>query len=270
MNIIRIHDFSDSRIDIYTRITENQLANIYQPEIGLFIAESPNVIKRALEDGYVAESFLTEQKQYDLREVEQLIPDENIPIYIADEGVLEGLVGFQTARGVWCAMRRKQLPTVEELCKDARRIVILEEVTNPTNVGAIVRSAAALNADAILLTGGCSDPLYRRAARVSMGCIFQVPWTYIKKRPNENYIDSIKALGFTTVAMALKEDSVSIDDERLHAAEHLAIVLGAEGDGLREETIEACDYTVMIPMTHGVDSLNVAAASAVAFWELCR
>ena len=228
----------------------------------MFIAESPKVIERALDAGYEAVSFLMEKKHVEGEGKYILERCEGIPVYVAEFEVLTKLTGFMLTRGMLCAMRRKPLPLVSDICKNARRVAVLEEVMNPTNVGAIVRSAAALNMDAVLFTKGCSNPLYRRAIRVSMGTIFQVPFTFIDD------INELKALGFKTVAMALKEDSYSIRDERIIKEEKLAIILGTEGDGLKTSTIDNADYTVMIPMSHGVDSLNVAAASAVAFFQL--
>ena len=270
-NIIEITDFQAPELDIYARLNENQLLHYYEPAPGLFIAESPKVIERALQAGCEPVSILAEQKQIEGEAREIIARCDNIPVYTASFDLLTKLTGFQLTRGMLCAMRRPKLPTVEEICATARRIAVLENVMNPTNVGAIFRSAAALGMDAVLLTPGCSNPLYRRASRVSMGTVFQIPWTYIEMPPKSapvSYIQTLKKLGFTTAAMALKEDSTAIHDSRLASAEKLAIVLGTEGDGLANSTIEACDYTVMIPMSHGVDSLNVAAASAVAFWEL--
>lgn len=270
-NIIEINDFSASELDIYARLNENQLAHYFEPALGLFIAESPNVIERALNTGYEPLSFLMERKNIDKEMKHILERCENVPVYTADLDVLTKLTGFHLTRGALCAMRRREYPSVEEICKNAKRIAILENVVNPTNVGAIFRSAAALHMDAVLLTPGCSDPLYRRASRVSMGTVFQVPWTYIGNRSSDwpnPLLNTIKELGFKTAAMALSDHSVSIDDPDLMKEEKLAIILGTEGDGLAEATIADCDYTVKIPMSHGVDSLNVAAASAVAFWQL--
>ena len=270
-NIIEINDFSAPELDIYARLNKNQLAHYFEPALGLFIAESPNVIERALNAGYEPLSFLMERKNIDKEMKHILERCENVPVYTADLDVLTKLTGFHLTRGALCAMRRREYPSVEEICKDAKRIAILENVVNPTNVGAIFRSAAALHMDAVLLTPGCSDPLYRRASRVSMGTVFQVPWTYIGNRSSDwpnPLLNTIKELGFKTAAMALSDHSVSIDDPDLMKEEKLAIILGTEGDGLAEATIADCDYTVKIPMSHGVDSLNVAAASAVAFWQL--
>jgi len=261
-NLIPITDFSHPALDVYARLSENQLVNRDDPENGLFIAESPKVIARALDGGCVPVSFLVEDKQVDHEARELLERCEGLPVYTAPFDVLTRLTGFKLTRGMLCAMRRPPLPSPADVCKNARRVAVLENVMNPTNVGAIIRSAAALNMDAVLLTRGCSDPLYRRAVRVSMGTVFQVPWTWIDD------VCQLKALGFKTAAMALTDQSVSIKHPALNAEPRLAIVLGTEGDGLAQTTIADCDYTVKIPMTHGVDSLNVAAASAVAFWQL--
>lgn len=272
-NIIEITDFEAPELDVYARLTENQLLNRHEPEKGLFIAESPKVIERALDAGCVPVSLLLERKHVKGQAHSVIARCGNIPVYTSDFEVLTQLTGFKLTRGVLCAMRRPPLPSVEEICANARRIAILENVMNPTNIGAIFRSAAALNMDAVLLTPASSNPLYRRAIRVSMGTVFQVPWTFLD---NENTDDSqvnikfLQKLGFKTAAMALSDDSISIDDPRLRDEEKLAIILGTEGDGLASSTIADCDYTVRIPMSHGVDSLNVAAASAVAFWELGR
>ena len=289
-NMIHITDFESQELDIYARLSENDLLCRHKPEEGIFIAESPNVIERALNAGCVPVSVLIEERELK-KEASKILarPEcENIPIFTATFEVLSQLTGFQLTRGLLCAMKRPILPSVEEICANARRIVILENVVNPTNVGAIFRSAAALNMDAVLLTAGCSNPLYRRASRVSMGTVFQIPWTYIcphipKKSPeNLKYkmantqppcwpmdgMKQLKKLGFKTAAMALSDNSISIDDPNLLKEKKLAIILGTEGDGLADRTIADCDYTVKIPMAHGVDSLNVAAASAVAFWQL--
>lgn len=272
-NIIEIKDFQAPELDVYARLTENQLLNRAESEKGMFIAESPKVIARALDASYIPVSFLVEKRQIEneVKEVTEILERcEKIPIYTAEFEVLTQLTGFALTRGMLCAMYRKPLLSVEEICKDARRIAVLEEVVNPTNVGAIMRSAAALNMDAVILTSGCSNPLYRRAIRVSMGCVFQIPWTILDKNmvwPQEG-MQILKRAGFRTAAFALRNDSVAIDDPRLLAEEKLAILLGTEGEGLASDTMADCDYTVKIPMSHGVDSLNVAAASAVAFWEL--
>ena len=271
-NIIEINDITAPELDVYARTSEVQLLRYYEPELGLFIAESPKVIERALNAGYEPLSFLVEHKDLEAEAKQILERYPEIPVYTAEYDVLVGMTGYALARGMLCAMKRRRLPSVEEICQNTSRIAILENVVNPTNIGAIFRSAAALHMDAVLLTSGCSDPLYRRAARVSMGTAFQIPWTYFDKKSSwpEEGMKSIQNLGFKTVAMALRDDSFSIDDPKLLAEEKLAIVLGTEGDGLASQTIADCDYTVKIPMSHGVDSLNVAAASAVAFWELGR
>ena len=261
-NIIEIKDFSAPELDIYARLTENQLLNREHPEDGIFIAESPKVVERALHGGYEPVSLLVETKHIDGQAAEIIARCGNVPVYTAEFHVLTQLTGFQLTRGVLCGMRRRQLPTVAEVCTGARRVAVLENVMNPTNVGAIFRSAAALNMDAVLLTPACSNPLYRRAIRVSMGTVFPIPWTWLDD------FSQLHQLGFQTAAMALDNRAISIRDPRLTQAEKLAIVLGTEGDGLAPSTIESCDYTVMIPMSHEVDSLNVAAASAVAFWQL--
>ena len=265
--IVEITDFSDPALDVYARLTEAQLLNRCEPAKGMFIAESPKVIHRALDGGCEPVSLLMERKDIDgsAREVLARCPD--IPVFTADEEVLCNLTGYHLTRGVLCAMRRPKLPTMEEICREASRVVVLENVQNPTNVGAIFRSAAALGMDAVLLTPGCSNPLYRRSARVSMGTVFQIPWAYTGDWP-EAGMQQLKALGFKTAALALSDNSVSIDDPNLMAEERIALLLGSEGDGLADTTIASCDYTVKIPMYHGVDSLNVAAASAVAFWQL--
>ena len=269
--IIEITDFSDPRLDVYARLTEAQLLNRFEPAKGMFIAESPKVIDRALNAGCKPVSLLMERKDIDGSAKEIIARCGNIPVFTADRDVLCQLTGYQLTRGVLCAMLRPNLPSVEEAVAGAKRIVILENVQNPTNVGAIFRSAAALGMDAILLTPGCSNPLYRRSARVSMGTVFQINWTFIGEETAdwpEKGMEKLRNLGFKTAAMALSDNSVSIDDPRLAKEEKLAIILGSEGDGLTDTTIADCDYTVKIPMYHGVDSLNVAAASAVAFWEL--
>ena len=272
-HIIEITDFNAPELDVYARLTERQLQGRDEHATPLFIAESPNVILRALDGGWEPVSLLMEHRHIEgaAREVVQRCQD--IPLYTAELPVLTQLTGFPLTRGVLCAMRRRPLPGVESICNRARRIAVLENVMNPTNIGAIFRSAAALNMDAVLLTPSCCDPLYRRSVRVSMGTIFQVPWTFLGSGTHDwphPGMEQLAAMGFLTAAMALREDSVSIDDPRLMAEEKLAIVLGSEGDGLSTDTIAHCDYTVRIPMSHGVDSLNVAAASAVAFWELGR
>ena len=260
--IIQLNDISAPELDVYARLNEAQLLHYYEPDEGIFIAESPKVISRALDAGYEPVSMLMEKRHID-GEAKGIISRCNVPIYTADEDILTKITGFRLTRGALCAMRRKPLPDAAEVCYGARRIAVLENVMNPTNVGAIFRSAAALNMDAVLLTEGCSDPLYRRAERVSMGTVFQVRWTYF-----DGKMSTLRQLGFATAAMALSDNSVSISAPALKSEEKLAVVLGTEGDGLAASTISDCDYTVKIPMTHGVDSLNVAAASAVAFWEL--
>ena len=270
-NIIEITDIAAPELEVFTRLTEAQLRNHLEAEKGIFIAESPKVITRALDAGCEPLSLLMERKHIDGQGRDIIARCEGIPVYTADRDVLADLTGYALTRGVLCAMRRPPLPSVEELCASARRVAVLEGIVDSTNIGAIFRSAAALRMDAVLVTPTCSDPLYRRAVRVSMGTVFQVPWTRIGDQPAdwpEAGLERLRALGFKTAAMALRDDSVSIEDPRLAAEERLAIVLGTEGDGLAKHTIAGCDYTVRIPMAHGVDSLNVAAASAVAFWEL--
>lgn len=305
MNIIEIKNLDVPELQIYYNLNEAQLFHYFEPKPGIFIAESPKVIERALDAGCVPMSFLMEKKHVktqakeilarceklqsqDIKQTDKMeaengnssmaaeheIPvcaaEHEIPVYMAEIEVLAKITGYQLTRGMLCAMYRPTLPSVEQLCKNARRVAILENVVNPTNVGAIFRSAAALGMDAVLLTPACADPLYRRASRVSMGTVFQIPWTYFDKNVSwpDGAMDVLHKLGYKTAAMALRDDSVSIDDEKMMAEEKLAIVLGTEGDGLADHTIADCDYTVKIPMTHGVDSLNVAAASAVAFWQL--
>ena len=270
-NIIEITDFSAPELDVYARLTEGQLKNRAEPEKGLFIAESPKVIDRALDAGFEPVSLLMERKHVDGQAKEIVERCGEIPVYTADLDVLTLLTGFQLTRGVLCAMRRRLIPRAREVCKSARRIAVLEDIMNPTNLGAIFRSAAALNMDAVLLTPACCDPLYRRAVRVSMGTVFQIPWANIGQEIGDwpqSGMEELRSMGFKTVAMALRDDSYSVDDPVLAAQDKLAIVLGTEGDGLTESTIADCDFTVRIPMSHGVDSLNVAAASAVAFWQL--
>ena len=263
-NIVEITDFLAPELDVYARLTEAQLLNKEFPDKGMFIAESPKVIERALNAGYDPVSCLMEKSHIDGEGREILGRIKNVPVFCAEFDILTQLTGFKLTRGMLCAMKRKALLSAEEICKNKSRIVVLDKVMNPTNVGAIIRSAAALGIDAVLLTPGCSDPLYRRAARVSMGTVFQIEWTFLKS----DSLEEIKSLGFKTVAMALKDDTLSIDDPRLTGEEKLAIVMGTEGDGLSDSTINDCDFTVKIPMYHGVDSLNVAAASAVAFYQL--
>lgn len=305
INIIEIKNLDAPELQIYYNLNEAQLFHYFEPKPGIFIAESPKVIERALDAGCVPMSFLMEKKHVktqakeilarceklqsqDIKQTDKMEAENGnssmaaehdipvctaeceIPVYMAEIEVLAKITGYQLTRGMLCAMYRPTLPSVEQLCKNARRVAILENVVNPTNIGAIFRSAAALGMDAVLLTSACADPLYRRASRVSMGTVFQIPWTYFDKNVSwpDGAMDVLHKLGYKTAAMALRDDSVSIDDEKMMAEEKLAIVLGTEGDGLADHTIADCDYTVKIPMTHGVDSLNVAAASAVAFWQL--
>lgn len=270
-NIIEITDFHAPELDPYARLTQNQLRNRLEPEKGIFIAESPKVIDRALDAGYKSVSLLMERKQITGPAAGILSRCGDAPVYTADREMLAELTGFELTRGVLCAFRRPAPRPVEELCKNARRVAVLEGIVDSTNVGAIFRSAAALNMDAVLINPSCCDPLCRRAVRVSMGTVFQVPWGQLGETPAdwpEKGMDILHSLGFKTAAMALSDRSVSIDDEQLAKEPKLAIVLGTEGDGLAADTIASCDYTVKIPMSHGVDSLNVAAASAVAFWQL--
>ena len=313
-------DFDDPRLDVFARLNENQLRHYYEPNGGLFIAESPKVTERALGAGCVPVAALVERSQAEGEAAEVLERLGDIPIFIGVSDAIRKLTNIPMTRGILTCFKRPELPTVESICLGKRRIAVLENVTNPTNVGAIFRSAAALGMEAVLLNYACSDPLYRRASRVSMGTVFQIPWTYVENteasvhkktrlerwqeerasmlsgevseqaadcakqsselpdsgseqaedREQASYVVLLQKLGFKTVAMALTDRSVSIDDSKVCAEEKLAVILGAEGDGLTQETIDACDYTVKIPMSHGVDSLNVAAASAVAFWQLGR
>ncbi len=283
-NVRRIDSFEDAGLSLYRTRSEVQLLRYREPQPGYFLAESPNVILRALAAGYEPESFLLEESQ--LSHVEKLLENfertdadpisvsskemkaclSEVPVYIADKELLDQITGFHLTRGVLSLMKRRACPDPSALAGDLHRIAVLEDVMNPTNLGAIFRSAAALGVEAVFLTGGCTDPLYRRAARVSMGTVFQVPWTWLP----ENGLQLLKDAGFSLCAMALREDSLTPDALKLKKCGKLGIVLGTEGEGLKEETIAACDETVCIPMTNGVDSLNVAAASAVAFWELCR
>ena len=268
-NIIKINELNLPELDIYARLSEVQLLRYYEPNPGIFIAESPKVIERALNAGYTPLSFLMEEKHIDTEGKDILARCENVPVYTSSFETLTQLTGFQLTRGMLCAMKRAPLPSIEKICENAHRIAILDNINNPTNIGAIFRSAAAMNIDAILLTPNCSDPLYRRAARVSMGCVFQIPWTFMNADgSNTHYVNHLKELGFKTAALALTDNSVSIDNPILMEEEKLAIILGNEGNGLSSDTIDQCDYTVKIPMKNGVDSLNVAAASAVAFWQL--
>lgn len=270
INQIRIADFNAPELDIYARTKEVVLLNRAKPEDGIFIAESPKVIERALDSGCEPISILMEERHIEGEGQSVLARCGDIPVYTAEFDVLKELTGFPLTRGMLCAMRRPAPLSLQQVCENATRLAILEDVVNPTNVGAIFRSAAALGMDAVILTQACSDPLYRRAIRVSMGTVFQIPWTYVDKFvewPDEG-MKFLHDMGFKTAAFALKDDSVGIDDPQLMSEEKLAVLLGTEGDGLATETIADCDYTVKIPMSHGVDSLNVAAASAVAFWQL--
>ena len=270
-NIVEITDLAMPELDVFARLTEAQLRSRAETEKGIFIAESPKVIERALDAGYEPLSLLMERKHIEGQGRDIIARCEGIPVYTAGRELLADLTGYTLTRGVLCAMRRPRLPLVEDLCANARRVAVLEGIVDSTNIGAIFRSAAALGIDAVLVTPTCGDPLYRRAVRVSMGTVFQVPWTRIGDTPEawpQPGLERLRELGFKTAAMALRDDSVSIDDPKLRAEVKLAIVLGTEGDGLAPDTIADCDYTVRIPMAHGVDSLNVAAASAVAFWEL--
>ena len=266
---IHILSLDESPWAEWLRCSETQLYHLYEPEQGIFIAESPNVIERAISAGYMPEAFLIDIAFYteQVRQITSQFP--KVPVYLAESSVLNSLTGIHLTRGVLCTMRRKAIVLDAEVLSEKKRIVILENVMNPTNLGAIFRSAAALGMDAVLLTSGCTDPLYRRAARVSMGTVFQIPWAYLPDAPTAaDAISMLKNMGYRSAAMALCDDSVSIDNENVRSADKLAIVLGTEGEGLASETIAACDWTVRIPMSHGVDSLNVAAASAVAFWEM--
>ena len=270
-NIIEISDFNAPELDAYARLTEAQLRNKLEPEKGIFIAESTKVIGTALDAGYEPVSLLMEPRHIEGDAAHIIARCGDTPVYTAERSVLAKLTGYELTRGVLCAMRRPKPRSLEKVCAGARRIAVLEGIVDATNVGAIFRSAAALNMDAVLLTPTCGDPLYRRAARVSMGTVFQIPWARIGDTPADwphPGLERLRELGFKTAAMALSDNSVSIDDPQLAAEDKIAIVLGTEGDGLSDGTIAACDYTVKIPMAHGVDSLNVAAASAVAFWEL--
>ena len=270
-NIIEIADTSLPQLDVFARLTEGQLRSRLEPEKGIFIAESPKVIERALDAGYEPVSLLMERKHISGQGRDIIARCGDIPVYTADREVLAGLTGYQLTRGVLCAMRRPPLPSVEAVCANARRVAVLEGIVDSTNIGAIFRSAAALNMDAVLVTPTCGDPLYRQAVRVSMGTVFQIPWTRIGSGVSEwpqPGIQRLRELGFKTAAMALSDTAISIEEPCLIAEKKLAIVLGTEGDGLVPRTIADCDYTVRIPMSHGVDSLNVAAASAVAFWQL--
>lgn len=271
-NIIEITDFYAAELDVYARLTEAQLLNKDRPDNGLFIAESPKVVMRALDAGYEPVSMLVEDRHVEGEAKEVIARCPDTPVYAAPFQVLTQLTGYRLTRGLLCVMHRKPLPAAGALLKDVRRVAVLENIMNPTNVGAVIRSAAALNMDALLLTPGCSNPLYRRAIRVSMGTVFQIPWTFLAEEEAGTWpvegMAYLKKLGFRTASMALHHESVEIGDDRLRREEKLAVLLGTEGEGLMEATIRSSDYTIKIPMTHGVDSLNVAAASAVAFWEL--
>lgn len=266
--LIEITDLSDDRLSCFSKLSEPQLFHLYEPQEGAFVAESPYVIGLALDAGYQPVSMLVDRDQLCEKTLQVIDRCSDISVYTAESSLLSQITGFKLTRGALCLMRRKKLSSAEQICSGARRIAVLEDVVNPTNVGAIIRSAAALNIDAVLLSPACSDPLYRRAARVSMGTVFLLPWTYLSA--DVPYVQQVHQLGFRTAAMALDDNSVSISDPRLAAEDKLALFLGTEGTGLSQQTIDACDYTVKIPMSHGVDSLNVAAASAVAFWQLAN
>ena len=269
--LIEITDYNDERLDIFARLNETQLRHFYEPDGGLFIAESPKVAERALAAGIRPVSALVERRQAEGEAAPVLERLGDIPVFTGDSDTIRALTNIPMTRGLLCCMERPALPRVEDLISSMKRIAVLENVTNPTNVGAIFRSAAALGMEAVLINSACADPYYRRASRVSMGTVFQIPWTYLENTGMEGglpYVRRLQALGFQCAALALRKDTVSIRDRRLQEEEKLAVLLGAEGDGLKEETIDMCDYTIKIPMAHGVDSLNVAACSAVAFWEL--
>lgn len=273
MKIVSIDRLEDvEELQVYTDFKENQLMHINEPDLGVFIAESPKVITRALRAGYRPISILKEVGVNDSETMEVLekLKNEELIVYEAPTKEIANLTGYKLLRGMVCAMKRKVLPSLEDICKGKSRIVVLEDVVNPSNVGAIIRSAAAMKAQGVVLTAACSDPLYRRAARVSMGTVFQVPWTVLGRNQWPDAMDKLREMGYKTASMALTNDSVSIDDDRLMREEKLAIIMGTEGEGLKEETISKSDYVVKIPMAEGVDSLNVAAASAVAFWQLCN
>lgn len=281
MNFIEINDINAPELDVFERLSESQLFRYYEPDTGIFLAESCNVILRALEAGYEPLSVLVEKSRieseagpvFDMIEKKWGTEKaENIPVYTADTELVTKLTGYTLVRGLWMTLKRKSVLSVEEFCQDKNRIAVLDDVVNPTNAGAIIRSAAALGMEGVLLNYSSVDPLSRRASRVSMGTVFQIPWTKASKSESEGtaLIRKLKSLGFATVAMALTEDSTDIDNDEIRKNEKLAVVLGNEGAGLPEETIYACDYRVMIPMHNGVDSLNVAAASAVSFWELLK
>lgn len=266
-DIIEVTDLSAKELCFYSETSEIQLRRCFEPEPGIFIAESPKVIRRALDAGYLPVSLLIERKYITGQAADIINRCENIPVYTAASDVLTAITGFRLTQGALCAMRRKAAADADEICRTSSRIAVLEDIMNQTNVGAIFRSAAALGFEAVLLTSGCSDPLYRRSVRVSMGTVFQIPWAYLENS-SDNYVEILKQMGFSTAAMALTDNSVGIDNAELNREKRLAVILGTEGEGLKPKTISACDYTVRIPMSHGVDSLNVAAASAVAFWQL--
>lgn len=265
-DIIEITDTSAPELQMFAPRPETQLLHWFEPDPGIFIAESPKVIQRALAAGYEPLSLLMEHDDINGAAAEIIGMCGNIPLFTGSTDTIVSLTGFKLIRGALCAMRRRLLPSPEELCRSSRRIAVLENIVNPTNIGAIFRSAAALNMDAVLLTKGCCDPLYRRSSRVSMGTVFQVPWTYMNSSITD--MDMLRSMGFITASMALEDESVNIDDPALMAEDRIAVIMGTEGDGLDAATISGSDYTVCIPMAHGVDSLNVAAASALAFWQL--
>lgn len=270
-NIIPIQDLDLPELDVYARLTENQLRNRLEPEKGVFIAQTQKVVEYALKSGYEPISMLAEASQFANQTHEILPLLWDTPIYIAEQSLLKQLTGYALTRGILCAMRRRPLPDMQQLCANAQRIAVLDGIVDGTNVGAIIRSAAALGMDAVLVTSTCCDPLNRRAVRVSMGTVFQIPWTIVQSGPkgsSQPWVSALHQMGYKIAAMALRQDSVSLEDRSLLEQPKLAVVLGGEGWGLSENTIESCDYTVLIPMSHGVDSLNVAAASAVAFWQL--
>lgn len=271
MKYIDVKSLDSDDIKLYTEYNENQLFRYNEPHPGLFVAESPEVINRALNALYEPISFLVEKENI-TDSVEMTMARCDVPVYVSSHEILKDLPGYGLTRGMLCLLKRKKLPSVEEIVSSAKNIVVLEDVMNPSNIGAIIRSAAALNIDAALFTKGCSDPLYRRAARVSMGTVFQMPWTFFDKKMNypDSAIEILKDMGFGIIATALLDDTLDIRDERIHKLDKKAIILGTEGTGIKKETLQLCDYTVKIPMSHGVDSLNVAAASAVTFWELSR
>ena len=265
-----ITDTKDPAFRVFAERSEQQLLHYYEPEPGIFLAETVTVIERALDAGYEPLAFLIEEDLLSGAAERVLLRCPQVPVYTGDASLLKQITGYALTRGVLCAMRRKPMHTAEEICRSAKRIVLMENVMNPTNVGAIFRSAAAIGMDAVLLSHGCSDPLYRRAIRVSVGTVFSIPWAYLKEDPAETLLPGLKEKGYRTLAMALDEDALPLDDPSLSGLDRFLIALGSEGYGLTEETIKACDRSVMIPMTHGVDSLNVAAAGAVTFWQLCR